>query len=177
MKMIVYRLRGEYTIKQLKKLGLQIGENYDFQLGFELDPSHCWLITIGNNVTFGPHVQVLAHDASTCKTNGYAKIGKVKIGNNVFIGAGSIVLPNVTIGDNTIIGAGSVVTHSIPSNMVAVGNPAKVVCTVAEFTARNSERMKCSPVYEEEYTLRAGITDEKKKQMIKELVNTIGFVK
>lgn len=177
IKKIVYRLRGEYTIEQLKKMGLQIGENYDFQLGFELDPSHCWLISIGDNVTFGPHVQVLAHDASTCKTNGYAKIGKVRIGNNVFIGAGSVILPNVTIGDNAIIGAGSVVTHSISANMVAVGNPAREVCTVADFTARNAERMKCAPVYEEEYTLRAGITNEKKRKMIIELEDTIGFVK
>lgn len=177
LKSIVYRLRGEYTIEQLKKLGLQIGKNYDFQLGFELDPSHCWLISIGDNVTFAPHVQILAHDASTCITNGYAKIGKVLIGNNVFIGAGSIVLPNVTIGDNSIIGAGSVVTHSIPANMVAVGNPAKVVCSVADFAARNAERMKASPVYEEEYTLRAGVSDRKKKQMIEELENRIGFVK
>lgn len=177
LKNIIYRIRGEYTIEQLKKMGLSVGKNFNPQLGFELDPSHCWLISIGDDVTFGPHVQILAHDASTCKTNGYAKIGKVAIGNRVFIGAGSIVLPNVTIGDNAIIGAGSLITHSIPANMVAVGNPAKVVCTVAEFTARNSERMKCAPVYEEEYTLRAGITDEKKKQMIKELENTIGFVK
>lgn len=177
MKRIVYRIRGEYTIDQYQQLGLKVGKNFDFQIGCEFDPSHCWLITIGDNVTFAPHVQILAHDASTCKTNGYAKIGKVKIGNNVFIGAGSIVLPNVTIGDNAIIGAGSVVTHSIPANMVAVGNPAKVAYSVEEFTTRNSDRMKCSPVYEEDYTLREGVSDEKKQQMKNELENRIGFVK
>ena len=67
-------------------------------MGYELDPSHCWLIEIGDNVTFGPHVQVLAHDASMHNVLGYTKIGRVRIGNNVFIGAGSIVLPNVQIG-------------------------------------------------------------------------------
>lgn len=177
IKRLIYRVRGEYTIDQLKELGLTVGENFDAQVGFELDPSHCWLITIGNNVTFGPHVQVLAHDASTCNTNGYAKIGRVKIGNNVFIGAGSIVLPNVEIGNNVIIGAGSVVTHSIPENSVAVGNPARVISTVDEFKKKNQELMSSVPMYGEDYTLRGGISTEKKIQQKTELDGRIGFVK
>ncbi len=56
----------------------------------------------------------------------------VKIGNNCWIGAGAVILPGVTIGDNTIIGAGSVVTKDIPSNVVAVGNPCKVIREVGE---------------------------------------------
>ena len=51
----------------------------------------------------------------------------VTIGNNVWIGAGSVILPGVTIGDNTVIGAGSVVTKDIPANVVAVGNPCRVM--------------------------------------------------
>lgn len=97
LKQIIYRIRGEYTVEQLKKLGLRVGKNFNPQLGFELDPSHCWLIDIGDNVTFGPHVQVLAHDASMYNALGYTKIGRVRIGNNVFIGGGSIILPNVKI--------------------------------------------------------------------------------
>lgn len=54
---------------------------------------------------------------------------EVKIGSNVFVGAGSIILPGVTIGDRVVIGAGSVVTKDIPDNSVAVGNPAKVICS------------------------------------------------
>ena len=50
----------------------------------------------------------------------------VNIGNNVWIGAGAIILPGVSIGDNSVIGAGSVVTKDIPNNSIAVGNPAKV---------------------------------------------------
>lgn len=53
--------------------------------------------------------------------------GKVAIGNDVWIGGGSIICPNVTIGDNTVIGAGSVVTKSIPDNVTAVGNPCKII--------------------------------------------------
>ena len=55
------------------------------------------------------------------------RYGKIIIGNNCFIGARSTILPGVTIGDNTIIGAGSVVTKDIPSNVVAVGNPCKII--------------------------------------------------
>lgn len=51
----------------------------------------------------------------------------VTIGNNVWIGGGCIILPGVTIGDNSVIGSGSIVTKSIPSNVVAVGNPCKVI--------------------------------------------------
>ena len=51
----------------------------------------------------------------------------VKIGRNVWIGAGAIIVPGVTIGDNTVIGAGSVVTKDIPANVVAVGNPCRVM--------------------------------------------------
>lgn len=54
----------------------------------------------------------------------------IVLGNNVWIGAGAIVLPGVTVGDNSIIGAGAVVTRDVPANAVAVGNPARVVRTL-----------------------------------------------
>mgnify|MGYP000547384894 CR=1 FL=1 len=107
-----------------------LAKKFDPQLGYELDPSHCWLIEIGDNVTFGPHVQVLAHDASMHNVLGYTKIGRVRIGNNVFIGAGSIVLPNVQIGDNSIVGAGSIVTKIFLPMLCVGGNPAKVISTL-----------------------------------------------
>lgn len=173
----VYRLRGEYTVEQLVKRGLKVGSHFDPQLGFELDPSHCWLITIGDNVTFGPHVQILAHDASTCAHLGYAKIGRVRIGNNVFIGAGSIVLPGVSIGNDAIIGAGSVVTHSVPEKTVYAGNPAREVCSLEAFLEKNTDRMRAGPCYGEEYTLRRDIDEKMKRQQYEELKDGFGFVK
>ena len=177
IKDIVYRIRGEYTVEKLQSMGLKVGKNFDAQLGYELDPSHCWLIEIGDDVTFGPHVQVIAHDASTCKTLGYAKIGRVTIGNNVFVGAGSIILPGVKIGDNSVIGAGSIVTKDVPANMVFAGNPAKQIMTLEDFVKKNSKLMENAPVYSEEYTLRDNISDKKKEQQKTELENCIGFVK
>ena len=107
------KIRGTINLKQLKKDGLKVGNNFNAQEGTIIDPGHCWLIEIGDNVTLAPRVHILAHDASMKKSLGYAKIGKVSIGNNVFLGASTIVLPNVRIDDNTIVGAGSVVTHSL----------------------------------------------------------------
>lgn len=176
IKNFIYRIRGEYTIEQLKELGLHVGKNFNPQLGFELDPSHCWLIDIGDNVTFGPHVQVLAHDASMHTALGYTKIGRVSIGNGVFIGAGSIILPNVKIGNNSIIGAGSVVTKDVPSNVVCAGNPAKVLFTIDEFIEKNKNSMKISNLYGEDYTLRGNITESKKNQQREELKDKVGYV-
>ncbi len=177
IKELVYRIRGEYTLDRLKKMGLTVGKNFNPQLGFELDPSHCWLIQIGDNVTFGPHVQVLGHDASTCPYIGYAKIGRVSIGNNVFVGANSVILPGVTIGDNVIIGAGSVITKSIDSNTVYAGNPARPIKTIDEYVIENEAAMKNAPIFNEEYTLRKSISKEQKEEMKKKLINGDGYVK
>ena len=57
----------------------------------------------------------------------HTRVGEVNIGNNVFIGTKSIILPNVSIGDNVIVGAGSIVTKDIPANSVVCGNPARVI--------------------------------------------------
>ena len=62
----------------------------------------------------------------------------ITIGNNVWIGAGAVVLPGVTIGDNTVIGAGSIVTKDIPAHVVAVGNPCKVLRTINERDCENN---------------------------------------
>ena len=60
----------------------------------------------------------------------------ITIGSNVWIGAGAIILPGITIGDNTVIGAGSIVTKDIPANVIAVGNPCKVLRTINEYDSK-----------------------------------------
>lgn len=176
MKEIIYRIRGEYTTEKLVKMGLKVGKNFGRLNGVILDPSHCWLITIGDNVTLAPRVHILAHDASTKGFLNYTKIGRVNIGNNVFIGAESVVLPNVNIGDNVVIGANSTVTKNIPSNTVYAGNPAKFICTTEEYIEKNKKLMEKTLVYGKEYTLRGNIDEAKKVKMYYELENKIGFV-
>ena len=113
--------------------GLKMGKDCHVMGECIIDPGHCWLIEIGDRVTLAPRVHILAHDASTKRPLGYTLIGKVTIGNDVFIGAGTIVLPNTHIGNNVIIGAGAIVTKDIPDNSVAVGVPAKVIKTTGEY--------------------------------------------
>ena len=82
IKEFVYRLRGEYTTEKLIKMGLRVGVNFNRLNGVIIDPAHCWLITIGDNVTLAPRVHILAHDASTKNYLNFTKIGRVNIGNN-----------------------------------------------------------------------------------------------
>lgn len=144
---IINRLLGRVDLPSLVKNGLTVGEDVFVNFGCIIDKSFCYLITIGNHVTLAPNVHILAHDASTKRELGFTKMGKVTIGDNVFIGAGTIVLPGVTIGDQVVVGAGSVVTKSIPSNCVAAGNPAKVICTYGEYMEKQKNLLASSRTF------------------------------
>ncbi len=122
-------------IHKLKKKGAIIGDNVHM-FNTYIDTRTPFLIEIGNNVTL-TDVKILSHDASTFKELGFTKIGKVKIGDNVFVGAKTVILPNVTIGNNVIVGAGSVVTKDIPENSVAVGNPCRVIKSYQAYIEEN----------------------------------------
>lgn len=155
------------SIPFLETGGAVIGKNFNMQQGCIIDDSHCWMITIGDNVTLAPNVHILAHDASTKQELGYTIVKPVKIGSNVFIGAGSIILPGVTIGDRVIIGAGSVVTKDIPSNSVACGN--RIIKSYDQYM-QDKERelafaMTEGSVFDESYTVRGNITNMKKNEM------------
>ena len=176
IKEIVYRLRGEYTTEKLISMGMKVGKNFGRLNGVILDPSHCWLIEIGDNVTMAPRVHILCHDASTKDFLGCTKIGRVTIGNHVFIGAESVVLPGVTIGNNVVIGANSTVTHDIPDNSVAVGSPARVICTLDESLEKEKKRMADAPCYGEEYTLRRDVPMEMRMKQKEELNGKIGYI-
>lgn len=97
-----------------------------------VDDTH---IYVGDYTMFGPNV-ILATAGHPIlpklRTQAYQYNMPVHIGKNCWLGAGVIVLPGVTIGDNTVIGAGSVVTKDIPSNVVAVGNPCRVLREINE---------------------------------------------
>lgn len=176
VKEFVYRLRGEYTTEKLIKMGMKVGINFGRLNGVILDPSHCWLIEIGDNVTLAPRVHILCHDASTKYALGYTKIGRVTIGNNVFIGAESVVMPGVTIGNNVIVGANSTVTHDIEENSVVVGTPARYICSYDEYIEKEKNRMKESQLYGEEYTLRKNVSMKMRMKQKEELFRKRGYV-
>ena len=92
-----------------------------------VDDTH---IYVGDCTMFGPNVTVAtaAHPIDAAqREQGLQYNRTVRIGRNCWIGAGAIILPGVTIGDNSVIGAGSVVTRDVPSGVVAVGNPCRVL--------------------------------------------------
>ena len=139
---ILEYLRGEpQHLDKLIKRGLKIGKDFKRLGGVIIDPSHCYHITIGDNVTLAPRVHILAHDTSTYVFFGKTRAANVLIGNDVFIGAGSIILPGVQIGNRVIIGAGSIVTKDIPDNSIAVGNPAKVIMPIDDYLDKERARM------------------------------------
>lgn len=139
----------ENPVDRLKKGGAEIGENvhiYDGG-GASIDYEFSHLLKIGNNVTIS-NSTILLHDASIKKELKYTKLGKITIGNDVFIGAGSIILPNTNIGNRVIIGAGSVVSKNIPGGSVAVGNPIRIIGTYDAYMKKYKERILSGPRYD-----------------------------
>lgn len=128
-----------------------------------IDPGYNWLVSIGNNSVLSYGTIVLAHDGSLRNYTGYTRVGKVSIGSNAFIGAGSIIMPGVSIGDNAVIGAGSVVTKNVPDNSVAIGNPAVVVGSISQLINKHRINMQNCQVYEKMSEQTAEIIKEELK--------------
>ena len=92
-------------------------------------------ITIGDDTRIGPGVQLLTptHPLEPGRRReGWESAEPITIGRNVWLGGAVVVCPGVTVGDDTVVGAGSVVIHDLPSGVLAVGNPARVVRSIAE---------------------------------------------
>ncbi len=167
---------GELNVEACLKMGMKIGKNNHGVAACMLDYAHCWLIEIGDNVTFAPEVYLLAHDASTQKLVDYTKIAKVIIEDNVFIGARALIMPGVRVGKNSIVAAGSIVTKSVPENTVVGGNPAKFITTVADYKKKHEELMQTAPVYDKSWLMQEGITEEMREKMSSDLENTLGYI-
>lgn len=107
---------------------IEIGEN--FYTNHNVVILDCAKVTFGDNVFIAPNCgfYTAGHPLDAERRNkGLEDAKSISVGNNVWIGGGCTILPGVTIGDNTVIGAGSVVTKDIPANVLAFGNPCKVV--------------------------------------------------
>ncbi|MFD7522991.1 sugar O-acetyltransferase [Paenibacillus chitinolyticus] len=112
---------------------ISLGEN--FYANYNLTVLDCNRVTIGNNVLIGPNVSVFTAGHAIhpeLRVNEVEYALPISIGNNVWIGGGAILNPGVSIGDNTIIGSGSVVTKDIPADVIAAGNPCRVLRPITE---------------------------------------------
>lgn len=122
-------LRANFGGKHVH-FGNDVYANFNLTL---VDDTH---IYVGDNTMFGPNVTVATAGHPIfpqLRRKAYQYNMPVHIGKNCWIGAGAIILPGVTIGDNTVIGAGSVVTRDIPSGVVAVGNPCRVMRPISNY--------------------------------------------
>lgn len=183
MRMIIDKLRALKKSPEQKNMdslishGLKLGNNFASCSPYAFDGGWPWLINVGDNVTFSTNVTVLAHDASPTKFNIPTKIGIVKIGNNVFVGTGVIILCNTRIGDNVIIGAGSVVSGDVPSNSVVAGNPAKVICSIDEFKAKHTRARENRPYFTQyQWNEWANAPESDKDAMRRALEDSFGYV-
>jgi acetyltransferase-like isoleucine patch superfamily enzyme len=133
---LIYTFKG--NIAAARYLGVKVGEGCRiYPTSFGGEP---WLISIGDRVTVTAGVQFITHDGATWllrdgKGRRY-RCAAIEIGNDVFIGGNSIILPGVKIGNRVIVGAGSVVNRSIPDNCVVAGVPARFIGTFDRFEQR-----------------------------------------
>lgn len=142
-----YKATEKSYIKHLKKIGIKVGRNVHIYRPFNttIDIQNSHLLTIGNDVQITGPVTILTHDYSWSvlkKKYGiiYGNQRKTVIGNNVFIGWGATILGGSHIGDNVIIGANSVVSGNVDSNSVYAGNPARKLMTLEEYRDKREKR-------------------------------------
>jgi len=175
----VYHFLSEIKRKRyidgLQRKGLVLGKNVNIVGSFFFDPSHCFLISIGDNCTICPNVRLIAHDASTKLHLGYTKIGKIQIKENCFIGDSAIVLPGVTVGPNAIVGAGALVVKDVEPGTIVAGNPARVISSLEDYlTAIRTIREK-KRIFSEDYYIER-IDEDKRNEILESIGDTIGFI-
>lgn len=112
---------------------ITIGDN--FYSNYNLSILDCGKVSIGDNAFIAPNVSIytaghpIHHEL---RNSGIEYAIPITIGNNVWIGGNTVINPGITIGDNAVIGSGSVVTKNIPSDVIAVGNPCKVIRKITD---------------------------------------------
>ena len=156
--------------------GLQLGEDVYINASARLDGVALWLISIGDETVIGPGVQVLAHDATTCRTDRATRswpLSRSEIESS--LGPASIILPGTTIGDDTIIGAGSVVRGDVPAE---TGHRQSAGRRRRQRTdPRAPQQLEESPHWPSQgWTVKRGITKPRMREMREALGDGSGYL-
>lgn len=180
LKAIVRRLKGQSADDVKKEWllahGMRIGEKVDCFSWSGMDFQYPGLITVGNEVTIASGCRILAHDAAMGYLTRSTRVGVVEIGDHCFIGAGTIILPNVRIGEWSIVGVGSVVTKDIPPHSVAVGNPARVICTTEEYKEKHENGLRTHYVSKKPWREWENATEEEWAELRTKCADTYAYV-
>lgn len=147
---ISFMCNSKKKCKYLRKKGCRIGENVVINGDLSIFGTEPYLISIGKDSLIASGVKIITHDGGVrvlnnlrCFNNEKAdKIAPVIIGDNVYIGTNAMIMPGVTIGNNVIVGAGSIVTKDIESNVVVVGIPAKIICSIEDYYQKNKKEFE-----------------------------------
>ncbi|MCE5245548.1 MAG: acyltransferase [Candidatus Polarisedimenticolia bacterium] len=150
-----------WRVEKARDLGVKVGKGCRFfSLNFQSEP---YLIEIGDDVIISGEVILVTHDGAVFllrkeipNINGH--YGRIKIGDNCFVGMGAIILPNVELGDNCIVAAGAVVFDSFPAGSVIMGNPARVVFNID--TYRKLKEHSPYTIVDERYPFPMGYPPE-----------------
>jgi acetyltransferase-like isoleucine patch superfamily enzyme len=143
-------IRNHLLLRSALRRGLKLGRDARI-IGKPDFGSEPYLIEIGDHVTVSSNVTFVTHDGGTWvfrhlpEYAGLQRFARIAIGNNCFIGTGAIILPGVRIGDQVVVGAGSVVTRSVPDNTVVAGVPAHYICSYGDYVRRTSQRCRHYP--------------------------------
>lgn len=137
-KLIEFYIKKRNPIKYAKRLGVTMGQDCSItgKVSFGSEP---YLVSIGDHVQITDNVRFFTHGGGwvfRLEDPSFDTFGKIELGNNIYIGSGSMILPGVRIGNNVVIGSGSVITKSIPNNVIVAGNPARILSTFQSYQER-----------------------------------------
>jgi acetyltransferase-like isoleucine patch superfamily enzyme len=148
-----------------RRMGVTVGEDCRFfSTNFSTEP---FLISIGNHVTITDGVKFVTHDGATWifrkEHPGLNLFGRIQIGDNVFIGINSIILPNTKIGNNSVIAAGAIVKGCFENDSIIAGVPAKRIMSTNEYFEKNKDR----------FVVIQGLSGEKRMEYIRQITSVL----